>query len=190
MSNRIPWFERKFSFDFPVEWYPEFIERLRGLPARAEEHVARAAALARAGAAPADILTRRENGRGWSILENLGHLIILDDLWERRLDDYLSGEPTLSAADLTNAATNTADFNRRPPEAITAELRQIRGDFVERLEGLDSSVFGRAAVHPRLNLPMRLVDGLYFSACHDDYHLARVWELVRSASAATGNPGQ
>lgn len=179
MATRIPWVDRKFSFDFPVEWYPDFIERLRGLPARAEEHVARAAALAKAGAAPADILTRRENGRGWSILENLGHLIVLDDLWERRLDDYLAGNPTLSVADLTNTATNAADFNQRPPEAVTAELRQIRGDFVDRLESLEPSVFARTAVHPRLNIPMRLADGLYFSACHDDYHLSRVSSLVR-----------
>lgn len=179
MSVRIPWFARNFSFDFPAAWHPDFIERLRGLPPRAEDHVRQAQALVRSGSAPADLLTRREGGRGWSILENIGHLILLDDVWARRLDDYLAGAAELSAADLTNAATNAADFNARLPEAVLAELRQVRGDFVERLEALEPDVFERTAVHPRLQLPMRLTDALYFSTCHDDYHLARVTELKR-----------
>jgi hypothetical protein len=35
-------------------------------------------------------------------------------------------------------------------------------------------------LHPRLKQPMRLVDHLYFVAEHDDYHLARIWEMIES----------
>ena len=34
MPTPWPWFERKFDFGFPVEKYPDIIERLRGTPAR------------------------------------------------------------------------------------------------------------------------------------------------------------
>jgi len=44
---------------------------------------------------------------------------------------------------------------------------------------LEPESFARVAIHPRLNIPMRLVDMLYFQAEHDDYHLARISELVR-----------
>ena len=32
MPNRVPWTERTFSFDFPVDLHPELMERLRGTP--------------------------------------------------------------------------------------------------------------------------------------------------------------
>ncbi|HKD64328.1 MAG TPA: DinB family protein [Candidatus Acidoferrales bacterium] len=58
------WFERKFDFSFPVELYPEIIERLRGTPARLEERVENI---------EAGRLTARD-GDKWSIQENIGHL--------------------------------------------------------------------------------------------------------------------
>jgi hypothetical protein len=51
MAARVPWFERRFNFDFPVGWHPDLIEHLRGTPARLEE---------RLRALSADVLTRRE----------------------------------------------------------------------------------------------------------------------------------
>jgi hypothetical protein len=50
---------------------------------------------------------------------------------------------------------------------------------VNKLEGLDPELFARSAVHPRLNVPMRLVDFVFFQAEHDDYHLSRINELLR-----------
>jgi hypothetical protein len=50
---------------------------------------------------------------------------------------------------------------------------------VERLEGFDADLFARSALHPRLNVQMRLVDMLFFQAEHDDYHLARISELKK-----------
>jgi hypothetical protein len=33
------WFERKFRFDFPIQLYPNIVERLRGTPIRLEGKV-------------------------------------------------------------------------------------------------------------------------------------------------------
>ena len=53
------------------------------------------------------------------------------------------------------------------------------GRIVAQLEALSSADFSRTARHPRLQQPMRIVDMLLFHAEHDDYHLARIRELVR-----------
>ena len=52
-------------------------------------------------------------------------------------------------------------------------------ELVDRLESLDAEIFARSALHPRLNVQMRLVDMLFFQAEHDDYHLARISELKK-----------
>lgn len=184
MAAKLAWFERKFSFDFPVAWYPDFIERLRGAPVRAEEHVRRAFAALSTGRMPSDALTRRQDDSGWSIIENIGHLADLEVVWQLRLDDYLRGDAELSPADLTNRRTHDANYNVRPIDDVLREFRSAREGFVSRLESLRDEDFARTAIHPRLKQPMRLVDGIYFSACHDDYHLARVAELMRHWSGS------
>jgi uncharacterized damage-inducible protein DinB len=169
MPNRVPWTTRSFTFDFPADLHPELIERLRGTPARAEE-IARSL--------PADMLTRRD-GDTWSIQENLGHLADVEPLFTGRLDDFEAGVETLRPADMTNRATHEADHNSRPIAAVLSDLRAERERLVARLESLRPADFARQAFHPRLRTPMRVVDMLLFQAEHDDYHLARVRELVR-----------
>ena len=169
MSAKLPWFERHFNFDFPVELYTDVIERIRGTPARVADRVKN---LSR------DTLTRRD-GNTWSIQENVGHLLDLGHLDAVRLDDYLNGAANLRAADLTNRRTHEAGHNDRDMAAILADFRAEREALLKRLESLPASDFARTAVHPRLKVPMRLVDWLTFVACHDDYHVARISELMR-----------
>ncbi len=54
---------------------------------------------------------------------------------------------------------------------------------VEVLEGVDERRLGHTARHPRLGVPMNLVDHAFFVAEHDDYHLARITELLRAFGA-------
>ena len=70
MSQHLKWTDRKFEFKFPVEVYPEMIERLRGTPARLEDRV---------GSIAPETLKRRD-GERWSIQENAGHLLDLESL--------------------------------------------------------------------------------------------------------------
>jgi hypothetical protein len=62
-------------------------------------------------------------------------------------------------------------------KTILAEFRVARERQVKLLIGLRPDDFARSAWHPRLKMPMRLVDHLLFIAEHDDHHLARIWEL-------------
>jgi uncharacterized damage-inducible protein DinB len=169
---RLRWFDRKFDFSFPVELYPEIIERLRGTPGRLDERTAGVAEAAQ---------TRRP-GSGWSIRENVGHIADLDaGVFLSRVHAYRNSEPLLPAADLTNAATNDANHNARSAQEVLERARQARGVLVAQLESLDPEVFARTSVHPRLGTPMRLVDMMFFVAEHDDHHLATITELVRAS---------
>jgi len=58
MAAKVPWFERRFNFDFPVGCYPDLIDRLRGTPARLEEKLR---------VLSPDVLTRRERATTWSV---------------------------------------------------------------------------------------------------------------------------
>ena len=170
MSQHLKWGDRKFSFTFPAEVFPEMIERLRGTPARLEDRVA---------TITAEVLTRRD-GERWSIQENAGHLLDIEELFRRRLDEYLAGATTLHAADMANKKTFAADHNHASIESILTNFRRERTQLVERFDDLPPATFAKVAHHPRLDVPMRLVDMLFFQAEHDDYHLARISELIKS----------
>src|SRR6185295_12162902 len=169
MSKYLKWTARTFQFTFPVEVYPEMIERVRGTPARLEDRVK--------SIAP-EILTRRD-GERWSIQENAGHLLDLESLFSQRLDEYLAGAEVLHAADMTNRKTYDADHNQVSLQTILSDFRAQRTQLASRLDDLTSETFARVAHHPRLNVPMRLVDMLFFQSEHDDFHLARISELIR-----------
>ena len=167
--SHINWIDRSFSFNYPVELYPEMIERVRGASARLDEYL---------HAAPAEILTRQDDGR-WSIQENAGHLFDLDELTLERIQQYVAGVSVLHAADITNKATSAANYNSIPAATIARSFRERRNEVVKRLESLDAEMFARSAIHPRLNIPMRLVDFVFFEAEHDDYHFTRINELLK-----------
>jgi uncharacterized damage-inducible protein DinB len=170
MPDRIPWTQRRFDFSFPSGIYPELLERLRGAPVRAR---------ALAAEAEPGQLTRRV-GETWSIQENIAHLADTDRaLFITRLDQYDRGVDVLVAADMSNRATWDADHNARSSEEVLDDFAAVRGGIIERLEAKPPDYFGRAARHPRLDQPMRVVDLLYFKAEHDDYHFARARALLR-----------
>lgn len=168
--QRIPWTKRRFSFDYPWELYPEIIERLRGTSARVESLIR---------GVPAPLLTRRSGDR-WSIQENIAHLADLDEiLWIHRIDQFVRGESRLIEADMSNRTTNQANHNQRTMDEVLDRLSRSRERLLAKCEQLEHLVFGRSALHPRLNVPMRLTDHLYFVAEHDDYHMAHIVDLKR-----------
>ena len=145
------------------------IERVRGTPARLEDRVQ--------SIAP-EVLTKRD-GERWSIQENAGHLLDLESLFRQRLDEYLAGAEILHAADMSNRKTYNADHNQGSMQTILSGYREQRRALVTTLDSQPPETFAKVAHHPRLNVPMRLVDMLFFQAEHDDYHLARISELIR-----------
>ncbi len=163
------WIDRKFDFNFPIGVFPWIVERLRGTPARIEELVK---------TIPLSGLTKKPDSK-WSIQENIGHLIKVEELHNNRIDDFLAKKEILIPADMENRRTHDADYNSQNIESILKSFRVVRMNFVKRLEELDEDIIARSSHHPRLNTRMRLIDMAYFAAEHDDYHLAVITHLSR-----------
>lgn len=169
MVERTEWIKRQFAFELPLWMYPNVVERVRGTPARLEDLTR---SLAR------EILTRRDRDK-WSIQEQAGHLLDLEPLGMNRLDDFEAGCETLVAADMENRKTDDANHNANTIENILAAFRKERMEFVRRLDAYDEAFVQRMALHPRLNVKIRVLDLAFFIAEHDDHHLARISELKR-----------
>ena len=164
-----PWIERKFTFDYPATKWPDLLERVRGTPARLEEMVRGLAE---------ETLTYHD-GKGWSVQENTGHLLDLEWLVLARIEQIMAGASVLTPADMTNRKTHEAHHNEMPIDELVQAFRSSRAKTVVRFEQPDESDWGKAAFHERLQTPMRIVDIACMTGEHDDYHLARIRELVR-----------
>ena len=167
--SRIRWVDRKFNFDFEEGMFPAIVGRLKGTPARLEDLVA---------GFPAELLTKKLK-ETWSIQEQVGHLLDLEPLHIGRLDDFLESADRLRPADMSNQKTHEAHHNDTSIDTILLEFRNIRTGFVKRLDQLGSEDVIITSLHPRLNKPMRLVDMIYFTAEHDDHHIATMIELAQ-----------
>ena len=170
MLPLVPWLERRWSFDLPLGAFPAVLERLVGTPVRAMALVADV---------PEPMLRVRPS-RGWSIKEHFGHLIDLCELDMLRLDEFLGGATTLSAADVSNRRTEQANHREIPIADLLRALKENRRRLTLRLENLTASDVGATARHPRLGVPLRLIDWAEFVADHDDHHLAAARIALRS----------
>jgi hypothetical protein len=170
-----PWIERAFSFDYPPEKFPDLLERVRGTPARVEECVR---GLNR------QILTQRDD-EGWSIQENIGHLHDTEYLALTRIQQIFRGEAVLVAADMENRQTHAANHNARDIRDVLAALRSERERVVSCFEGVAEADWAKAAFHRRLQVPLRIVDLACMVSEHDDYHLARIRQLIRKLGAGS-----
>ncbi|MEZ5066272.1 MAG: DinB family protein [bacterium] len=172
MTIRVPWLNRKFELDVPVEEAPALLAELRGAVERLEGLVR---------PLPASVRTARR-GKKWSIQENAGHLADLEELHLGRLDDYDAHVDFLREADLSNRRTEEAGWNDAPVEDVLAAFRARRERLIARLEALDPARYAQAAIHPRLHVAMRIVDMMKFVVTHDDHHLATIAEAAALAA--------
>ncbi|RPI67753.1 MAG: DinB family protein, partial [Ignavibacteriales bacterium] len=107
-------------------------------------------------------------------------LLALEELGEKRLNDYLERKEILSPADMSNKKTYEADFDKKDIRDILLEFRNTRQHLVERLENITKEVAATISVHPRLNQKMRVVDWVYFMSEHDDHHLTTI-RLIKNS---------
>jgi len=170
--KRTEWFKRTFPIIEDNGLLPSIMERLSGTPARVEEII---------GQLDPDLLMIKPNGK-WSIKEEIGHLGDIEPLWDRRIDDFVNGLTELRPADLTNQATHDADHNATKIVTLLQRFREQRQALVNKLLALTDEQLERKALHPRLKTPMRVIDLAYFTAEHDDHHLACVREIVKEYS--------
>jgi len=165
--NEVIWFKRKFEFKYKPEMYAIVLDRLRGTPARLEEKVR--------GADEAKLIV---NPDGWSVKNQIGHLIFVEKLWELRLEDFREGRETLFAADVKNTKSSETDHNGIPIEKLLDDFRTRRAEIMKLFERFTVEDAAKTALHPRLNVPIRLVDHAEFAAEHDDHHLSRIHDLI------------
>jgi uncharacterized damage-inducible protein DinB len=161
--KRTPWFERKFPTIEDNGIFPSIIERLEGTPARLT---------AKIKLLKTD-LPISQNGK-WSIKKEIGHLIDLEPLWLERAKQILRGEGNMLVADLTNHKTHEANHDAQSAAQLIKKFKKCRQDFMQTLQNINEEDLEKAALHPRLGTPMRLIDLAFFVAEHDDHHLAQI----------------
>jgi hypothetical protein len=163
--RRTPWFDRHFP---PIEdngLLPGILERLDGTAPRL-----RSLLMGVERASPV--------GSGWSIHQEVGHLIDLEPLWLQRVHDIIHRQPVLTVADLSNRATHEGDHDQWPVAQLVDRFERARRLYVSALRRANDGDLQHSARHPRLGTAMRLIDLAYFVAEHDDHHLARLRELT------------
>jgi uncharacterized damage-inducible protein DinB len=166
--KRQKWFDKKFQFDLSEGHYGSVLKKLRDTP----ENIAQLVS-----SLPEEVLTKRIENR-WSIKENIGHLIDLEELHDSRIDDFIAGKEVLRPADLKNKKTDEANHNSKKITDLVNELIVAREDFVKRMKHLDEKTLSRSSIHPRLNQPMRPIDMAQFVLEHDEHHIQTVKELI------------
>jgi uncharacterized damage-inducible protein DinB len=165
IMRRTRWFDRRFP---PIEdngLLPGILERLEGTACRLRSLLSGVERASRVDA-------------GWTIAQEVGHLIDLEPLWLTRAHDIIHGQADLTVADLTNRATHEGDHDQWPVPQLVERFERARCAFLAVLRGANDSDLERSARHPRLGTPMRLIDLAYFVAEHDDHHLARLRALT------------
>ncbi|MFE3871058.1 DinB family protein [Flavobacterium sp. ZS1P70] len=89
----------------------------------------------------------------------------------------------LRPADLQNSKTDLANHNDTPIEELLDTFRKVRYQTIMLLENIDEQTVFKSALHPRLKTPMRTMDLFLFVAEHDDHHLAKISEIVKTKNA-------
>jgi uncharacterized damage-inducible protein DinB len=171
MLRQTPWLERTFHFNYPLSHVLVIFSRLEGSLFRLQAILMNA-----------DDERCSYNKDGWSVKEHLGHLYDLEEIWWKRLQDFLDRKTILSPADITNTKTKEAGHNDKSLEQLMQQFINERQRMLETIYTLDRLTLGFTAVHPRLNQEMRLIDLLFFVAEHDDHHITSISEILRAPS--------
>lgn len=166
--ERRKWFDKKFQFDLLENHYGSVLKKLRETPEKITQLVSSLAE---------NVLIKRIEGR-WSIKENIGHLIDLEELHDGRIDDFIAGKEILRPADLNNKKTDEANHNNKKIGDLLNQLKAVRESFIKRMKHLDLQILSRSSIHPRLNQLMRPIDMAQFVLEHDEHHIQTIKELI------------
>jgi uncharacterized damage-inducible protein DinB len=164
------WFDRKFDFNFGIERYDSLYERLQNASLKYKKEVLDL---------PEKILQLKPENK-WSIKENVGHLLLLEQLWHKRFKEIKERKPEMSPADLSNTATNESSFNDMAIQMLIENFTKTRNKTINFLNGLEQEEFSLSSLHPRLQRSIRIIDMMYFIAEHDDHHLNTIRTIIKN----------
>jgi hypothetical protein len=166
--EKIEWFQRQFVTGHPAGMLPFFLDRLAGTLVRLREKTKNISD---------SILSERPEGK-WSVKENIGHLADLEVIAIRRIDEINKGiSPMMSAV-----IPPQQDYNAQPLPHILDYFTKNRNEAIKILNGLDGNALKKSSLHPRLKIQMTPVDLAMFHAEHDDHHLVRINEILKTLS--------
>jgi hypothetical protein len=163
--STMPWFERNLKFGYPIEILPFYIERLSGTMVRLESKVK---------GVSDEVLSKRINDK-WSIKQNIGHLAEVDSIANKRIDEMTTDIEVMSPA-----VFEPMDYNPWPIEKVLDLFRSNRNLNLRKYQSLTESNLRKSSLHPRLKLQMTPVDLAWFDAEHDDHHLVKINEILKS----------
>jgi hypothetical protein len=162
-KKRLDWFERNLVFGHRVEMLPFFLERLEGTICRIESKVL---------GGGEKILSEKYDGK-WSVKQNIGHLLEVDEISAKRIDEMLNGTPLLSPA-----VFEPKDYNPFPVREVIDMFKKQRQANLARYRSLNESELTKSSTHPRLKVKMTPVDLAWFDAEHDDHHLLKISDII------------
>ena len=165
--NRQKWTSHTFNLGIDPGWSANIIARLLGTAIRLQHYV---------NILSEEQASKRINNK-WSVKEHIGHLIDLEELHLKRLHEFNNFASELSAADMSNKATEFANHNAKSAHELMASFKEERQLFLDAYFALRKDCLNHPAMHPRLKVPMKPVDLLFFVAEHDDHHIASILEI-------------
>ncbi len=171
MANGVaPWSQRELAFGRPTEEMPVLLERLLGTSNRLT-------GLLRG--VPPERIQLRVSGK-WSVLEHLGHLLVMQERMRVRVEDWRCLSERLTPIDLSDQGPYVESTRYRALGDVLEEFRLNRNDLVRHIAALPAAALRHYALHPCLERRMRPMDMCLFLAEHDDHHLATIRGLVQA----------
>jgi len=167
---RTKWVDRKFSFNIPEGWLLNILTRLEGTIMRLKSLTKNVSDAQ---------LSEKPNG-AWSIKEHIGHLLDLEELHLGRIYDFIDRKTILRGADMSNQQTHKANHNDKKIAELIGLFSTKRYFLIKALKNLDDETQQFISMHPRLQEKMKPVDVAFFTAEHDDHHMASISAIIRS----------
>jgi hypothetical protein len=164
--KKLEWFERQFQFGGPEGMLPFYLERLNGTLLRLEDKVRNKSE---------EILSHKLDGK-WSVKQNIGHLAEVDEIANKRIDEMIQNISPMSPA----VFEPKADYNAMSIVDVLKIFKANRTSNLTKYYNLSDEHLSKQSLHPRLNVMMNPVDLAYFDAEHDDHHLIRINEILKS----------
>ena len=167
MMIRQKWFDHKFQLGIDPGWTENIMCRIKDAEMRIAFHVQ--------GLSNAQLSTQVDNT--WSIKEHIGHMIDLEILWMDRFNQFNKKVPELIPTDLENRKTHLANHNDQSIDALLTTFSKEREQLINTFNSLDPDALYHEALHPRLKMPMKPVDLLFFVAEHDNHHITSIIKI-------------
>ncbi len=170
MIERQHWVDHKFTVGIDIGWTQNVLSRAQDTLVRLEHHCK--------NLSNEQLSTRVDDA--WSIKEHIGHLADLEELWRGRFKEFTEGNAALRPADMSNRKTKESNHNGQPLETLLSNFKLEREKLLQVYGSLDEKSQHHQAMHPRIKMPMRPIDLLFFVAEHDDHHMTSITQLKTS----------